>query len=155
MSRSRNERSPTDLRGLEHAETEAREGLRRAATELERARPGRAPRLPEWTGLVAARWTLVDHFEVDGKRYLIARRNDDAACGLAALTEREREVASHAAVGHSSKLIAYELGLADSTVRVLLHRACRKLRIEGPTRLAVVWPELAAAGRLRDDGERE
>jgi DNA-binding NarL/FixJ family response regulator len=34
---------------------------------------------------------------------------------------------THAHLGHSNKVIAYELGLAASTVRVLVHRAARKL----------------------------
>ena len=145
-------RPPADA--TEHGESEAREGLRRAVSELERTRTdsGAAPTVAEWTGLVAARWTLVEQFESDGQRYLLARRNEPATNGIAALTSREREVASYAVLGHSSKLIAYELGLADSTVRVLLHRACRKLGVETPARLADVWPDAAA---LRDDADRE
>lgn len=34
---------------------------------------------------------------------------------------------AYAALGHHNKLIAYELGLAQSTVRVLSMRAARKL----------------------------
>jgi DNA-binding NarL/FixJ family response regulator len=132
-------------------EDSAREELRRAVAELERARGGdaAAPMITEWTGLVAARWTLVEHFECDGQRYLLARRNDRAVHNLSVLTDRERQVASYAVLGHSSKLIAFELGLADSTVRVLLHRACRKLGVQAPARLADVWPE------LRNEPERE
>jgi DNA-binding NarL/FixJ family response regulator len=147
MARSRTPaRTPTE--GVEHA---AREELRRAVAELERTRGDgdTVPTIAEWTGLVAARWTVVEHFESDGQRYLLARRNDPAVHGLSVLTERERQVASFAVLGHSSKLIAYELGLADSTVRVLLHRACRKLGVQAPARLADVWPE------LRNEPERE
>jgi DNA-binding CsgD family transcriptional regulator len=42
---------------------------------------------------------------------------------------REAQVARGAALGHSNKLIAYELGLATSTVSTLLARAIRKLRL--------------------------
>ena len=34
---------------------------------------------------------------------------------------------TQAHLGHTDKVIAYELGLSASTVRVLLHRATRKL----------------------------
>jgi DNA-binding CsgD family transcriptional regulator len=36
-----------------------------------------------------------------------------------------------AKLGHHNKLIAYELGIADSTVRVLITRAARKLGVRG------------------------
>jgi DNA-binding CsgD family transcriptional regulator len=43
------------------------------------------------------------------------------------LTQRERQVLAYAALGHTNKLIAYELGLAASTVCVLFARASTKL----------------------------
>ena len=47
--------------------------------------------------------------------------------GLERLTEREREVVTRAARGCANKEIAYDLGLAHSTVRVLMARAAVKL----------------------------
>jgi DNA-binding CsgD family transcriptional regulator len=139
----------------EAREDEAREALRSAVGELERARgplrlsdPGAA--VAEWKGLVSARWTLVEHFEADGKRYLVARRNDVRLAGVRLLADRERQVVAHAALGHSNKLIAYELGISDSTVRVLLHRAGKKL--EADTREALVAKYLESAAS-RMDGE--
>jgi DNA-binding NarL/FixJ family response regulator len=43
------------------------------------------------------------------------------------LSEREHQVMTQAHLGHTDKVIAYELGLSASTVRVLRHRAMRKL----------------------------
>jgi len=43
------------------------------------------------------------------------------------LTERELQVVTLAAEGQHNKLIAYRLGIAHSTVRVLMARAARKL----------------------------
>jgi DNA-binding NarL/FixJ family response regulator len=43
------------------------------------------------------------------------------------LSDRERQVVSLATLGRTNKMIAYELGLAHSTVRVLMARASAKL----------------------------
>ncbi|HTQ06766.1 MAG TPA: helix-turn-helix transcriptional regulator [Polyangiaceae bacterium] len=122
---------------LEHAEgaaktPEAREALRQAVVTMERARgaerrenPDRA--LGQWRALVDGQWSLVDQIEVDGRRYVVARENEPRASGLEALTERERQVVGYAQLGHHNKLIAYELGIAHSTVRVLISRAAAKL----------------------------
>jgi len=111
----------------------AQDALRAAAVRIDRARgkirtsdPERA--LDGWKALVAARWTLLDHFESDGRRYILARENEPVPAGAAAeLSARERQVLANAALGRSNKEIAYALGLAPSTVRVLLTRAARKL----------------------------
>jgi len=90
--------------------------------------PARA--IEAWKGLVNARWTLVDQLESDGKRYILARKNAPAPRAGAGLSQREREVAALAALHRSNKVIAYELGIAHSTVRVLLKRACEKLGVQ-------------------------
>jgi DNA-binding NarL/FixJ family response regulator len=43
------------------------------------------------------------------------------------LTARERDVVARALRGSANKVIAYDLGLAHSTVRVLMARAATKL----------------------------
>ncbi len=43
------------------------------------------------------------------------------------LSPRERQVLERAILGSENKVIAYDLGLADSTVRVLMRRAAIKL----------------------------
>jgi DNA-binding CsgD family transcriptional regulator len=111
---------------------QARQALSHAARAVERARTPRGRRsgdraVAEWTGLIAARWSLVDHFEEGGKRWLLARRNDVAEVGRADLSPRELQAVAFAALGHGNKLIAYEMGISADTVRVLLHRAARKL----------------------------
>ncbi len=47
--------------------------------------------------------------------------------GLDLLSRREREVVTRKLRGEENKKIAYDLGLADSTVRVHLRRAAAKL----------------------------
>ena len=85
----------------------------------------------EWKALVDARWSLIDHVDSDGKRMITVQRNESVAPGAVGLSQREEQILGYAALGHSNKLIAYELGLAHSTVRVLLARAAGKLGARG------------------------
>lgn len=131
----------------------AREALRTAARAVDRARGRLRERAPDealelWRGLVAGRWTLLDRFDSDGRRFLVARQNPPDVPPLRPLSERERRVASYAAMGHSNKQIAYELGLATSTVSTVLARALRKLGLRRRTDLTA----FAAVAR-RPDGE--
>jgi len=72
------------------------------------------------------RWTLVEQFECDGFHYRVSRRPVDAAVGPR-LTTREKEVLRYATCGYNNKLIANALGVAPSTVGVLLFRAATKI----------------------------
>jgi DNA-binding NarL/FixJ family response regulator len=116
----------------------------RARGRLRKSDPERA--LGTWKGLVAARWTLVECFESDGRRYVLARENEPAPSFHAALSDRERQVLANAALGRSNKEIAYALGLADSTVRVLLSRAAKKLRASTREELVRRFEALSGEG---------
>lgn len=123
-----------------HAEGDARDALARdalrdASVRVDRAR-AHAKRIDAgealtlWRCMVERRWTIVDQFERDGRRYVVAYPNVPASrVSLEALTPRERAVAMAAALGHANKVIAYELGIAESTVATLLGRAARKLGV--------------------------
>lgn len=130
----------------------ARERIRRAAQSIAALRAndrgaGRAA-LEVWRPLVDARWTLVDSFEEDGRRYVVARENQARDISLDMLTERERQVVLQAALGFSNKEIAYALGISDSTVRVLMARAVQRIGASSRTEL-LSHPSLrsARAGR--------
>ncbi len=123
---------------LAHAVGVAREARCRAelgelarSLDRSRARGGRADELAMRRGLVQARWTVLEEVDVDGRRFVLARDNRPAPSGPTALSSRERQVLALAGQGHSQKLIAYELGLSHSTVRVLLSRAYQKLGVRG------------------------
>jgi hypothetical protein len=91
---------------IEHAEGAARSraamgALRDAARNIDRARTRRVRRTPEaldlWRALHAGRWSLIDTFERDGRRYYVARANEPAPHrrpSLDGLSERERQVVS-------------------------------------------------------------
>jgi DNA-binding NarL/FixJ family response regulator len=120
-----------------------RERLARASAQLARAGQMRRTSAEEavavWRALVAGRWTLVDHFDADGRRYLVARRSEPEpvlVTGLARLTPREREIVAFVALGHTNKLIAYELGLAPTTVAT--HLASASAKLGATTRIELV-----------------
>jgi DNA-binding CsgD family transcriptional regulator len=122
---------------LQHAEGEAkenqaRESLTEATRAMDRARTRKRSLSEEealeiWQALVAGRWSLVDRFERDGKRFVVARRNEPEVRDPRGLSLRERQVVAYATLGHPVKLIAYELGLTPSTVSEHLKLAMRKL----------------------------
>jgi DNA-binding CsgD family transcriptional regulator len=132
--------------------TSAREALRNAALAIDKARAKRS-RLDEedavqmWQALVNGRWTLVDRVDSDGRRYFIARKNDPDVARHHALTRRERQVVGFAALGHSNKLIAYELGLSISAVAVYLDVAMEKLGVSSRA-------DLIVAARAFGSGDR-
>jgi len=131
---------------LQHAELpaqshRARSALRQAVQALDRARGSLRRENPEdavayWQALVAGRWSLLDHFDSDGRRFVVAHRNDPSAPDSRGLTLRERQVLAYEALGHSNKVIAYELGLSLSSVSTHLARGRAKLR----TQLGAVLP---------------
>jgi DNA-binding CsgD family transcriptional regulator len=127
----------------------ARFALRRAVEALERSRgpmrwsdPNAALAMRQ--GLTDARWTVLDEFDRDGKRYFVARVNDPEIAWFQKLSPRERQVASYAALGHSNKLIAYELGLATATVGVLVSRAVAKLHLRSRKELCRILKTIVA-----------
>lgn len=122
---------------IEHLEGDAdneaaRLALRGAATAIDKARTRRVrseephQAVDQWQTLVMGRWSLVDHFDKGGRRYFIARRNDPFVPGDT-LSLRERQVVGFVALGHTNKLIGYELGIAESTVATHLTTAAKKL----------------------------
>jgi DNA-binding CsgD family transcriptional regulator len=92
-------------------------------------RSGREQGLRSWRPLTSARWTLVEHFERDGARYVVARENQAKVSGLLALSDRERQVVAYAALGQSTKETACALGISDTTVRVHLAHAAAKVGV--------------------------
>jgi len=121
-----------DASSEEVKEARARASLHDAVRDIERARGKMRREDPDgavlsWRALVSARWSIVDQFESDGKRLLVAVANAPEPTPVAKLSARESHVLARIAKGQTTKHVAYELGIADSTVRVLLLRAMRTL----------------------------
>lgn len=96
-----------------------------------------------WRGIVVGRWTLIDHFQKDGRQYLVARRCRTGGLRPKRLTRRECEVAANAIRGYSNKMIGYRLGIAETTVATHLRRALAKLGIQSRTDLIRLLPKEA------------
>jgi DNA-binding NarL/FixJ family response regulator len=97
---------------------------------------------PAWDAVLAGRWSLVDRFDADGRRYVIAYRNPPGVLDPRRLTPREEGVAALAAIGRSNKEIANELGVTQSTVGTLLASALTKLGLASRTMLPLFWRDL-------------
>ncbi len=125
----------------------ARESLRHAVRAIDRAktkaRSNEVEALDLWQGLVAGRWSLVDRFDTDGRRYFVARKNDPDVKDPRALTSRERQVLAYVAMGHPLKLVAYALGLSLSTVSVSRQTAMRKLGIRTHADIVTLFAQAA------------
>lgn len=117
------------------AQRVARAALREGALRIAHARSRRA-RSPDdsltlWQSLVAGRWSLVDQFESDGRRYLVAVPNRPEVPSARLFTSTEARILGAMLMGHPNKLIAYELGIAPSTVGTHIARAAAKLGVRG------------------------
>jgi DNA-binding CsgD family transcriptional regulator len=138
-------------------ELNAQRDLQEAAAARDQARHRQSDGpvgLERWRPLTGQRWTLVDSFTRSGTRYVVARENRPEVRGLAALTERERQVVAYLAMGQSTKEAAYALGISDVTVRVLLRRAASKLGVRSRDSLLAHHEvrQLNAATELRGAG---
>jgi DNA-binding NarL/FixJ family response regulator len=101
---------------------------------LRKADPERA--LETWQGLVRGRWSLLDWFDTDGRRFVIAKPNAPNIGDPRGLTEREAQVVTYAALGETGKIIGYRFGLSTSSVSSLLLSAMHKLGVSSQAQLA-------------------
>lgn len=122
----------------------ATRGIDQARGPLRRTDPERALRI--WRDVVAGRWSLVDQYDHDGRRFVVARRNarPPETPLWSALTEREARVVSELAMGQSHKAIASAVGVSVAVVAADL--AAARTKMGARTRL-----ELAAAYRAAHD----
>ena len=110
----------------------ARDALRHAVRRIDRARSIEGRRdadaaLQAWEGLVRGRWSLVDRFDSDARRFVVAVRNDPLHPDPRGLSLRERQVAEYVGLGRSAKEIAYLLGVSAASVENSARRAQIKL----------------------------
>ena len=121
--------------------------LREQALQVDRARGRLRRRDPDealeiWKGLVAGRWSMVDWFDTDGRRFILAKPNPPHLPDPRGLTERETQVAYYATCGDSHKIIAYRLGISRTSVTNLLRSVKRKLGMKTQAELVAVLSPL-------------
>lgn len=113
---------------------------RRTRTQDQRSQGDAA--LRAWPVLASGRWTVLEHFESDGRRCYIALRNEPEAASLVTLTSRERDVVAQAVLGVANKIIADALGLTEPTVKTHLRHAMAKLRVRSRAELVALGNEV-------------
>jgi DNA-binding CsgD family transcriptional regulator len=112
----------------------AQERIRAAIADIDRARTRRGRADPHaalelWRGLFLGRWSLVDHFDSDGRRFLLARHNDPHVRGAKTIPLRQRQILFYVSAGWSNKEVGYALGISESTVATHLRRALSSLGV--------------------------
>jgi DNA-binding CsgD family transcriptional regulator len=127
---------------LPAAQAQARLRARAAIAAMDDGQTG----APAGTLAAASGFSVIDHFQRESRRYVIARADDSPRARFAQLTPRERQVAGQAARGLANKVIAFDLGLSTSTVGVLLSRAARKLGVRSRKQLMYVVATFGASG---------
>jgi DNA-binding CsgD family transcriptional regulator len=109
--------------------------LREAAQKVDRARGRMRESDPQaalelWRALVRGRWSTVDWFDSDGRRYVLGIPNAPEITDPRGLSEQEMQVVSYAVQGMTNKMIGYYLGVSKGRVSTVLSSAMRKLGVQ-------------------------
>jgi DNA-binding NarL/FixJ family response regulator len=131
----------------------ALESLRQSVLAREGADDEAVATDPAWNAVLAGRWSLVDRFDSDGRRFVVAYRNPPGVLDPRRLTPREEGVTALAAIGRSNKEIAGQLGVTQSTVATLLAAALGKLGLSSRTMLPLFWRDLHGRAWAVSDAE--
>lgn len=112
---------------------EASRAIDRARGKLRKDDPREA--LETWKALVSGRWSIVDWFDSDERRFILAIPNPPEVRDPRGLTEQERQVVTYVLLGETNKLVAYRLGLSTARVSGLLQSAMHKLGVKSRAQL--------------------
>lgn len=123
---------------------EARRALTDAVRAMDQARSAKLRSSPEqalelWRALVAGKWSLVDHWEHGGRRYIAAYPNDNGARDPRALTQTEQSVLRYVALGATNKELSYALGFSEKTVSNSVTQILKKLNVRSRVDLAALF----------------
>lgn len=104
--------------------------------------------LSMWRALYAGGFSVLEVFTREGRRYVVARRNQPGrpAASASPLSDRELQVLALVARGHPTSEIAYELGLSISAVSRAVARSGHTLGVEGGDDLIVRARQLLSGG---------
>jgi DNA-binding NarL/FixJ family response regulator len=122
----------------------AREILREEVVKLEHTRALASDESDDSRqALLAGRWSLVDRFDRDGRRFIVAYRNPPGVLDPRRLSLRERDVAAGLARGISQSALAAELGISASTVASVAGSIVKKLGLRSTRELPLFWRDAA------------
>ncbi len=132
--------------------SDVRERLRQAVKMRERARSAatsskRSDLETYWSRVVSGEFAILDRFDSDGRRYVIALPISRYGDALRGLSPRERDVLELLSEGLANKLIAYELGISTTAVSTHLNTIYRKLAIDDRAALVQLVRTLRRSGR--------
>lgn len=122
----------------------ARRALVEAVRAMEQARRADVRTSPEralelWQALVAGQWSLVDHWEFGGRRYVAAYPNRTGLRDPRALTATEQSVLRYLALGATNKELSYALGLPEKTAANAVGQILKKFRVTSRVELAALF----------------
>jgi DNA-binding NarL/FixJ family response regulator len=122
----------------------ARRALTEAVRSMEQARRANVRSAPDralelWRCLVAGQWSLVDHWEQGGRRYLAAYSNRVGQRDPRALTATEQSVLRYLALGATNKEASYALGLSEKTVSKSVTQILKKFGTKSRVDLAAMF----------------
>lgn len=137
------------------ADSFAQEALRSAVRRIDGARActGRVDpdaAMQAWEGLVLGRWSLVDRFDTDGRRFVVAVKNAPEHADPRGLTVRERQVAEFVGFGHTTAQISYALGVSNSSITNCTARAQEKLGLSSRAELAAFFAQSGLRRKLAE-----
>jgi DNA-binding NarL/FixJ family response regulator len=139
--------------------SDARAALVDAVRRIDHARSASERGSPErvlelWQGLVSGRWSLVDKWESDGRRYVAAYENGTSLGERRGFAPGELDALRMHLLRATDKEIAFALGLEVSTIGRVLANAARRIGLRSRADLArLSMPERIArlAVDLGDD----
>lgn len=126
--------------------------LARAVRAAEKARAMRDDpdgALSLWVGLLSGKYSVVDRWEDDGRRYVVVYRNDPKNPDPRALGASERHVSELVALGASLKEAAYALGITTDAAQKSLANALRKLGLARSSELVAFFKGQRKQGTVR------
>jgi len=131
----------------------ARERLRKAVVQSERARgplrrddPDEA--LALWEALVKGRWSLVDHFDSDGSRMVVAVENEPGVQDPRGLTPMQLRIAESLGQGRTAKEIGYAYGISVSAVNNAIAGVRTKLGLSSRAEVASFFSPFGVRAHL-------
>jgi DNA-binding CsgD family transcriptional regulator len=126
------------------------------AADLEEGEPSSEPPLPEaddvWRGLYAGTWSVVDHFELDGRRHFFLFETDTGELDPLRLTPLQRGALAELSRGLSDAEIAAQLHIKLDAASALVRAVKRKLRMPHRKDLIGLNADCLRVRRLQSSG---